>query len=73
MAKSYTSDGFIYAIMRDDGTPVMATRSREHAFEVCRDLAGVPVSFSAWYEGVTSRVTHGGEVYFRIHCLEVKS
>ncbi len=67
------SEQFIYAIIKDDGTPVAATRSREHAFEMCRKLAGVPVSFSAWHEGATSHVTHGGDPYFRIHCLEVKS
>ena len=64
---------FIYAIIKDDGTPVAATQSREHAFQMCREIAKVPLSFSNWHEGTTSRVTHGGAVYFRIHCLELKS
>jgi hypothetical protein len=64
---------FVYAIIKDDGTPVAATLSREHAFQMCKKLAGAPVSFSTWHEGATSRVTHGGEVCYRIHCLELKS
>jgi hypothetical protein len=64
---------FVYAVIRDDGSPVLATTHREHAFEECRSRAGVPVSFSAWHEGVTSTVTHNGEVRYRIHCLELHS
>lgn len=64
----------VYAIIKDDGDPVMATMSREHAFEECRKRAGVkPVSFSPWENGDVCRVTHGGDLYFRIYCLELKS
>ncbi len=62
---------FIYAIIRDDNTPVKAVYNRELAFDICRSLAGVPVTFSSWYNGETSRVTHGDNLLFLIHCIQV--
>jgi hypothetical protein len=63
-----------YAVIRNDNTPVIATFSREHAFEECRLLAAPnAISFSGWENGEVCSVTHKGEVAFRIFCLELKS
>ncbi len=60
---------FIY-VLTERGEPWTTTKSREHAFELCRKKFGM-VSFGWWIEGKQSIVTQNGVAVANIYCMEV--
>jgi hypothetical protein len=72
MTESHDNPRYVYAVIRENNIPIMATSSREHAFEECRRLAKpLVVSFDGWINGDICRVSNKGETIFRIFCLKI--
>lgn len=62
-------DEFIY-VLSESGTPWMAAKSSEHAFDLCRKKYGM-VTFHGWYGGSVCRITQNGVDVGIIYCVEV--